>query len=134
MEIAKSTKVLVIDDCHDNVLLMKMLLEMEGYQVFSATSGRDGLRSAQQEAPDLIILDLMMPDMSGFDVIAKLDLDYRLSNIPTLLLTANTEVDLKTAGHADDICYKPFEIENIVNKIELMLTMSGSKPRGCKID
>lgn len=121
MKTTKSTKVLVIDDCPDNILLLEMLLEMEGYQVCSAASGRAGLRSAKNEAPDLIILDLMMPDMSGLDVIARLDGDYRLSNIPTLLLTANAELNPHEAYSASEIFYKPFDIENIVDKIKSML-------------
>ena len=122
MRTIESTKVLVIDDCPDNVLLLEMLLEMEGYQVCSATNGLAGLQSAKKEIPDLIIIDLMMPDISGLEVIDKLDRDDRLSDIPTLLLTANTELNPRAALGANDICYKPFDIENIVTKIKSILS------------
>ena len=121
--IANETKnVLVIDDCQDNLLLMELLLQSEGYKVSLASSGKQGLAKIRHSLPDLVVLDLMMPDMSGLEVIKHLKNSRCLSNIPTLLLTANADLRQKDASDADELCYKPFGIHNILKKISSLLS------------
>lgn len=114
--------VLVIDDCPDNLLLMKLLLQSEGYRVSLASSGSQGLAEIRNSLPDLVVLDLMMPDISGLEVIQHLKDSSRLSNIPTLLLTANVELRQQDASDADELCYKPFNIHDILDKISSLLS------------
>ena len=118
----KIKNVLVIDDCQDNLLLMELLLQSEGYGVNLASSGTQGLAEIKKRIPDLVVLDLMMPDLSGLEVIEHLKQSSRLSNIPTLLLTANANLQRKDAPDADELCYKPFRINNILNKIALLIS------------
>lgn len=121
--IANETKnVLVIDDCQDNLLLMELLLQSEGYKVSLASSGQQGLAKIRHSLPDLVVLDLMMPDMSGLEVIKHLKNSRCSSNIPTLLLTANADLRQKDALDADELCYKPFNIHNILRKISSLLS------------
>lgn len=114
--------VLVIDDCSDNLLLMELLLQSEGYRVSLASSGSQGLAKIRNSLPDLVVLDLMMPDISGLEVIQHLKDSHWLSDIPTLLLTANAELRHKDASDADELCYKPFNIHDILDKISSLLS------------
>ena len=91
-------RILVIDDFPDNVFLLQDRLEREGYEVIKAYNGEMGIQKAIEEKPDLILLDVMMPDISGFDVCKKLSTTDGTNLIPIILLTALTEVeDIKTA-------------------------------------
>lgn len=120
---ANETKnVLVIDDCQDNLLLMELLLQSEGYRVSLASSGKQGLAKIRHSLPDLVVLDLMMPDISGLEVIKHLKNSRQLSDIPTLLLTANANLRRKDALDADELCYKPFNFHNILKKISSLLS------------
>ena len=118
----KTKNVLVIDDCQDNLLLMELLLQSEGYRVNLASSGTQGLAEIKKSVPDLVVLDLMMPDLSGLEVIQRLKKSRRLSDIPTLLLTANANLKRQDAPDADEVCYKPFNIGNILDKISSLLS------------
>jgi CheY-like chemotaxis protein len=121
----KHQSVLVIDDCQDNLLLMKLILQSEGYKFNFASSGREGLAKIAKNKPDLIILDLMMPDISGLEVIKCLKNDYLVSNIPILLLTANADYDNLT--DVDALCYKPYDINYLLLKIESLLELNKLK-------
>ena len=118
----KIQNVLVIDDCQDNLLLMELLLQSEGYRVNLASNGTQGLAEIKKSVPDLVVLDLMMPDLSGLEVIQRLKKSRRLSDIPTLLLTANANLKRQDAPDADEVCYKPFNIGNILDKISSLLS------------
>ena len=114
--------VLIIDDCEDNLLLMRMLLELTGYKVISACNGEDGIQKANQAVPDLIILDLMMPDLSGLEVIKRLKANCDLPHIPTMLLTANTGLQRSEAIAADELFYKPFDLDCLMSKVSSLLS------------
>jgi len=110
-------RILVIDDLPDNVFLLRDRLEHEGYEVLSAYDGKSGIEKAITEIPDLILLDVMMPDINGFDVCKTLVNDSRTSAIPIILVTARTDVeDTKEGLDAGAYGYikKPF------NKVELL--------------
>lgn len=110
-------KILVIDDYPDNVFLIQDRLEKNGYEVLTAYDGTTGLDKAFNGKPDLILLDVMMPDISGFEVCKILTADERTKLIPIILITALTETDNVKVGleaGAYDYIRKPF------NKIELL--------------
>ena len=110
--------VLVVDDCHDNLFLMQLILEKQGYQVEIADSGSQALSKINCQRFDLILLDLMMPKMNGYEVIKYLR-NNNLPFIPVFLVTANKYVTKKqavTAG-ANGIVYKPIDINILTSKI-----------------
>ena len=110
-------RILVIDDLPDNVFLLKDRLEHEGYEVLTADCGNSGIEIATEEIPDLILLDVMMPDINGFEVCKTLVNDSRTSGIPILLVTAKTDAeDTKEGLDAGAFDY----IKKPINKIELI--------------
>jgi DNA-binding response OmpR family regulator len=116
-------KILSIEDTTSFRRLIKMTLEFEGYEVFEAERGRRGLELARAQTPDLILLDLMMPDMSGLEVCQELKKDARLSKIPIVLLSSSDDSDeIETCLQlgAQDYLLKPFRpamLLDIVRKI-----------------
>jgi DNA-binding response OmpR family regulator len=116
-------KILVIDDQPDNVFILQDRLEHEGFEAISAYDGPTGVKKAIEEQPDLILLDVMMPGMSGFEVCQKLVGLPETRNIPILLVTALTSAeDIKQGLQAGAFDYikKPF------NKIELMARINSA--------
>jgi two-component system cell cycle response regulator len=110
-------KILAIDDNPDNLFLLQDRLEKEGFEVFKAYSGEMGIQKSLEEKPDLILLDVMMPGISGYDVCKKISANESTKLIPILLLTALTDADNIREGlqcGAFDYIKKPF------NKIELI--------------
>ena len=88
-------KILIVDDVVSNVLLLKILLTNEKFQVLTAANGNQCIEQTRKEKPDLILLDVMMPDLSGFDVAVILKKDPETRDIPIILLTAlNSPSDL----------------------------------------
>lgn len=120
--------VLVVDDCEDNLLLMRLMLEMFGFQVISACNGEDGIAKVSQTLPDLIILDLMMPDISGLEVIKRLRDNCKLPRIPTMLLTANVGIAREEAISADELFYKPFDMNSLISKVSCLLSCEALDP------
>ena len=123
MNLNKGKNVLVVDDCEDNLLLMELLLQNEGYAIESANSGRKGLAKFDEQQPDIIILDLMMPDISGLEFVRQLKDKYDISRIRIILLTANTNISHKDVKDIDAVCYKPFDIYKILDKIHSLLAV-----------
>ena len=110
-------KILVIDDLPENVFMLQDRLEHEGYEVLTAYDGKSGIQKAQTEFPDLILLDIMMPDINGIEVCKILVKDKNTSTIPVILVTAKTGAEDTKEGldaGAFDYIKKPF------NKIELL--------------
>lgn len=120
MCIDKNTDILVVDDSEDNLLLMQLVFEIQGCNIRKAQLGNNGIHEVHQARPDLIILDLMMPDMSGFEFMRYLK-NNGLSDIPIILLTANAYVDKQEAYDAYDVCYKPIDLDNLLSRVELLL-------------
>jgi len=122
-------KILLIDDDPDLVNAVSMILESKNYKVATAFGGIEGLQKAKTENPDLIVLDVMMPDKDGYSVCKELKSDPRLSSIPVILLTAvvshisttryTQQMGLET--EADDYIDKPVEPDVLVNRIETLL-------------
>ncbi len=123
-------KILIVDDDPDLVEAVTMILESKNYEVAAAYGGIEGLQKARTENPDLIVLDVMMPDKDGYVVCKELKADPELRKIPVLLLTAvvskiptsryTQQMGLET--EADDYIDKPVEPEVLVKRIETLLT------------
>jgi DNA-binding response OmpR family regulator len=113
--------VLVIDDEADLRGLLELTLSGRGYRVVSAASGKEGLIKAQGERPDVILLDIMMEEMDGWEVLKLLRVDETLRDIPVLMVTARSELKDRVRGlqeGAVDYITKPFDREMLVARIE----------------
>jgi len=116
--------ILVVDDEADVVDVLKLVLGKNGYEVLTATSGMDGLARAQSALPDLILLDIMMHRMDGWEVLKLLKLDERTGAIPVVMLSARIEPKDKIRGlqeGAIDYVTKPFAVREILAKIAAVL-------------
>lgn len=117
-------KILVIDDEETTVQLIAILLERRGYEVIKAFRADDGLRKAYRNQPDLVLLDIMMPDMDGWDVCKRL---REMSDVPILFLTARGEVRDVVRGlemGADDYIVKPYDNDELVARVKAHLRRS----------
>lgn len=119
-----NNKVLVIDDEMHIVELLKFNLETSNYEVFCSYDGFDGFIKAKEVKPDLILLDWMLPNISGIDVLKKIRTDKDLKNIPVIMLTAKNMENDKVEGleiGADDYITKPFSIKELLARISSVL-------------
>ena len=125
MEINPSEyKILIVDDVMSNVLLLKVLLTNEKFAIATASNGRQALEQVEKENPDLVLLDVMMPDMSGFEVAQHLKANPKTADIPIIFLTAKTLKEDILEGFkigADDYITKPFSMEELTFRIEAIL-------------
>ncbi|MDD5408906.1 MAG: response regulator [Candidatus Omnitrophica bacterium] len=118
------TKLLIIDDEPGLVEMLTMRLEANDYQVISASDGREGLDRARNENPDLIILDLMLPEIDGYKVCRMLKTDERYKQIPVIFFTARVQAsDIKSGEEAGAQAYisKPFEPDILLAKVAQLL-------------
>jgi len=119
-----SKKILIVDDEMDLVETVRFPLEMEGYQVLVSCNGEDALNQARKENPDLILLDLMLPNMDGYKVCRLLKFDDRYKHIPILMLTAKSQEKDKILGMetgANEYITKPFDIRDLLKKVKMYL-------------
>ena len=119
-----SEKILVIDDQEDTVQLIGMLLERKGFDVIKAYRAEEGLRNAYRYQPDLVLLDIMMPDMDGWEVCKRL---REMSDVPIIFLTARGDVKDVVKGleiGADDYIAKPYENDELIARIRAHLRRS----------
>jgi two-component system sensor histidine kinase/response regulator len=123
-------KILIVDDVVSNVLLLKILLSNEKFQVCTANCGNMCIEQAKSEKPDLILLDVMMPDISGFDTAVILKKDPELRDIPIIFLTAlNSPADLVKGFQvgASDFLSKPFNKEELIVRVMHQITLVAAK-------
>jgi two-component system KDP operon response regulator KdpE len=116
-----SEKILVIDDEEPTVQLIAVLLERRGFEVIKAYRAEDGLRKAYRYQPDLVLLDIMMPDMDGWEVCKRL---REMSDVPVIFLTARSDVKDVVKGlemGADDYVVKPYENDELVARVRAHL-------------
>ena len=119
--------VLVADDDLDNLNIIKLKLTAHGLEVVTARDGEQALRMARESPPSLIILDVMMPKLSGFKAARLIKFDAWLSNIPLILLTARTQDTDRSTGEevgADLYLTKPFDPEVLLKEVKRLLGMS----------
>ena len=120
--------ILVVDDERKLREMLRVYLEQEGYRVVEAPNGRDALFAARQERPDFVILDLMMPEMGGYDFLRAY---AREGQAPVIMLTARIEDTDKILGlelGADDYVTKPFNVRELVARLRAVLRRSGRAP------
>ncbi|MBL7072736.1 MAG: response regulator [Candidatus Omnitrophica bacterium] len=114
-------RILVIDDEPDLVKAIKIRLNQVGFEVVVAYNGEEGAIKAKEEKPDLILLDVLMPEMDGFQTIKKLKKDLSTKSIPVIMLTAKSQLDdviEATDLGAADYVVKPFDYRILVEKIK----------------
>lgn len=116
--------ILLVDDTKANLRLLSHVLSKEGYQYLEANNGKEAIRLAEQHEPDLILLDIMMPDIDGFEVIKRLKKNDRLADVPIIFLSSLTETDDKVQGFKSggvDYITKPFQREETLARIKTHL-------------
>ena len=123
-------RILLVDDEVDFVEVLRVRLEDSNYEVIVAYNGEEGLERAEKEEPDLIILDIMLSKISGFDVCRKLKIDENFKKIPIIMLTAKFQAnDIKfgMAMGADAYITKPFEPQVLIEKMRELLNKKQAK-------
>jgi DNA-binding response OmpR family regulator len=128
-------KILVVDDEDDILNFLELVLSEKGYDVVTASGGQEALTRAQLERPDLVLLDIMMPQMDGWEVLKLLRVDEETAEIPVAMLSARTEardrVQGLQEGAVDYIC-KPFSLSELLTKIEAIFAQAGAGVRDAK--
>ncbi|MCE8013830.1 response regulator transcription factor [Billgrantia desiderata] len=117
-------KVLVVDDEPNIVLSLEFLMQQAGFDVDTAEDGEGALAKVEESPPDLILLDISLPGISGFDVLEQLRLDPRHARLPIIMLTAHgreVEREKGLALGADDYVTKPFSTQALVEKVKSLL-------------
>ena len=125
-----SEKILIIDDDLDTLRLVGLMLQRQGYQISAATNGQQGLEKAFEEDPDLILLDVMMPDMDGYEVTRRLRQNPSTLQTPILMFTAKTQLDDKVVGFevgANDYLTKPTHPSELQARVKTLLARINSK-------
>lgn len=123
-------KVLIVDDDIDSLKLIGLMLQRNGYEVVAASAGNQALSKAAAELPDLIILDVMMPDMNGYEVCRRLRANPATQGIPIIMFTAKTLIDDKVAGFeagADDYLTKPTHPAELASRVKAILVRSAAQ-------
>jgi len=125
VETTKRKKVLCVEDEPEMIELIKIILERKGYDIRGAIGGQAGLDALQQETPDLILLDLMMPDVDGWEVFRQIRTNPRLQETPVIVVTAKAQSIDKVLGlhiaKVDDYITKPFGPQELLAAVERVL-------------
>jgi DNA-binding response OmpR family regulator len=126
-----SKKILIVEDEHDILQLVKLYVEKEGFRTVSAMTGTEALKQVKQEKPDLIILDLMLPEIDGIEVCKRLRSAPETAMLPIIMLTAKAEESDTVVGlelGADDYVTKPFSPKTLVARIKALFRRLQRKP------
>lgn len=124
-------KILIVDDEEHILELIKFNLENNGYKVLQCGNGTDALKLAKSEKPDLILLDVMLPGIDGYDVCKEIRKDISISNLPIIMITAKSEELDKILGlelGADDYITKPFSIRELLARVKALLRRTAFLP------
>jgi two-component system response regulator VicR len=120
-----SKRILCIEDETEMIDLIRLILGRRGFDVQGATGGVEGLEIIRKELPDLVLLDLMMPDMDGWEVYQQMKADEKTRNIPVIIVTAKAQSIDKVLGlhiaKVDDYIAKPFSPQELLNSVEKIL-------------
>ena len=118
-------RILCIDDEKEIIDLIRLILARKGYEVAGATSGDEGLAKARSWKPDLVLLDLMMPDMDGWEVFHRIRADETLAEIPVIVVTARAQSIDRVLGlhvaRVNDYISKPFTPQDLIESVERVL-------------
>ncbi len=126
--VPEQRRILIVDDEPDLVNAVRLYLEMEGYLVFSAIDGEEALEKVREKLPDLVVLDVLMPGMDGFETLEEI---RRVSNVPVIMLTVKGEESDKVHGlslGADDYVTKPFSQRELLSRIQAVLRRAEMPP------
>ncbi|MEH2083803.1 MAG: response regulator [Nostoc sp.] len=115
--------ILVCDDIEQMVQVMKLVLESEGYEVSTANRGSEAIDKIKIKKPHLLITNLMMPDMSGWDVINYVRQNLKINTLPILIVSANNEEDFRN-NEVAGFLYKPVQLDVFVKKVKSILEVS----------
>jgi len=117
--------ILCVEDEPEMIDLIRLILGRRGFEVKGATGGMEGLKIIREEHPDLVLLDLMMPDMDGWEVYQQIKADEKTRDIPVIVVTAKAQSIDKVLGlhiaKVDDYIAKPFSPQDLLNSIEKVL-------------
>jgi pilus assembly protein CpaE len=125
-------KILIVDDDIDSLKLIGLMLQRQGYDIVAANNGAQAFSKATGDRPDLIILDVMMPDMDGYEICRRLRANPVTQGIPIIMFTAKTLIDDKVAGFeagADDYLTKPTHPAELASRVKAILSRSATQRR-----
>lgn len=131
-ETSDSATILIIDDSAENRLLLSSQLSMEGYEILQAEGGSDGIETAREKNPDLILLDVMMPEMNGFVACERLKEAPETSGIPIIMVTALREVQYRIKGieaGADEFLSRPHHREELLVRVQALIQLKRARER-----
>jgi two-component system cell cycle response regulator DivK len=117
-------QILVVEDNMDTYELMRIILELNGYETFLAMNGRDGVNAARKQNPDLILMDLAMPEMDGWEATRRIKKDPKTASIPLIAVTAHAlpgERDRALKAGCDDYIIKPMDLVELVSLVNRAL-------------
>jgi two-component system response regulator VicR len=124
-----ANKIMVVDDEPDVVDLVKLVLESDGFEVVTAYSGKEALEKIGQEMPDLVLLDIMMPLMDGWEVYSRIKANPKTKDVPVAMLTAKSQSIDKMIGlhvvKVDDYITKPFGRSELLERVKRILKEKG---------
>ncbi len=126
IDVKKDFKVLTVDDKPSNLFVLESILEGEGYEILKAASGKEALKYLGEESIDLILLDVMMPGMDGFQTADHIINDLKLNEIPIIFLTARDDKESVVQGFkhgATDYVTKPFDVDELLVRVETQLKL-----------
>jgi two-component system response regulator VicR len=122
-------RILCIEDEPEMIDLIRLILGRRGFHVSGASGGQAGLEAVRSEQPDLVLLDLMMPDMDGWEVYQQMKADENTRHIPVIVVTAKAQSIDKVLGlhiaKVDDYIAKPFSPQELLNSVEKTLSQKG---------
>ena len=127
----KNQRILCIEDETEMIDLIRLILSRRGYEVQGANGGKEGIELVRQEKPDLVLLDLMMPDMDGWEVYQQMKADEATRDIPVIVVTAKAQSIDKVLGlhiaKVDDYIAKPFSPQELLTSVEEVLQRKQTK-------
>ena len=123
VSVAPAKRILVVDDAVDNLFLLQTVLEVEGYQVEIADSGKAALAKIEQEPPDLLLLDVMMPGMNGIEVVQHIRQNRNLPFIPVILVTGCDRSSESQELDIEDFITKPVDFDKLLWRVGAILAM-----------
>ncbi|MCL5044314.1 MAG: response regulator [Deltaproteobacteria bacterium] len=128
-ELERAPQVMVVDDDPDTVAILSHYLRREGFEAIEANSGPECLRLAREKPVDVILLDLMMPEMDGFEVCRQLKGDQQTAEIPVIMITARDDMDARAEGirlGVSDFLAKPVFRRQLANRIRAQLELAAT--------
>ena len=130
-------KILIVDDNIDSITILRSILEQNGFSVQAALSGKEALKSLEGDVPDVVLLDVMMPEMSGLEVLQTIRDNNATTTLPVIMVTAKIQDDDVLAGYqygADYYITKPCTSKQLLYGISIVLDRSGGEARKSEKD